>query len=225
MPHLTAAAAPPNEIGEEPLVQSLLDLLESAGGDVDWNPEAAKYAIRRASAILRVELERSAVACGTDGGGLAPWQVRRVTAYMEEHLSEHISVKKLGEVARRSASHFCRAFKRTMGETPYSFITRRRLALAQRMMLTSDAPLSEIAISCGFSDQSHFSNRFRDATGQSPAAWRRERRERAGRLKEPYPIVAPVLGPAQDAPDVPKVAAISGAMIGLEMGRDQPAGW
>ncbi|TWB48941.1 AraC-like DNA-binding protein [Nitrospirillum viridazoti] len=197
MTHLTAAAvpaAPVNGIGEEALVHSLLELLERAGCDVDWDPESAKSAIKRASTILQVELERTSILQGMEGGGLAPWQVRRVTAYMEEHLSEHISVKKLGEVARRSASHFCRAFKRTMGETPYSFITRRRLALAQRMMLTSDAPLSEIAVTCGFSDQSHFTNRFRGATGQSPAAWRRERRERTGRFKERSPIAACPLG-------------------------------
>ncbi|MEC4589791.1 helix-turn-helix domain-containing protein [Nitrospirillum amazonense] len=214
MTQLTAAvvpATPLNGLGEEALVHSLLELLERAEGDVDWDPESAKRAINRASDILKVELERTSIMHGMDGGGLAPWQVRRVTAYMEEHLSEHISVKKLGEVARRSASHFCRAFKRTMGETPYSFITRRRLALAQRMMLTSDAPLSEIAVACGFSDQSHFTNRFRGATGQSPAAWRRERRERAGRFRERSAIASRPQGTTLDVPDVPGDVATSEA--------------
>lgn len=165
------------EIGEETVVRSLLDLLDRARADIDRDAESAKSAIRKASSILRVELERASPEPEADGGGLAVWQVRRVTAYIDEHLSERISVKELGRVAQRSASHFCRAFKRTMGETPYSFITRRRLAVAERMMLTSDAPLSQIAIHCGFADQSHFCNRFREAAGQSPAAWRRERRE------------------------------------------------
>lgn len=184
MTHLTAAISP-SDFVEEALVHSLLDLLDRAGAEIDRDAESAKSAIRRASSILRIELERSNCKPETDGGGLASWQVRRVTDYIDEHLSEHIPVKELGEVARRSASHFCRAFKRTMGETPYSFITRRRLATAERMMLTSDAPLSEIAIVCGFSDQSHFCNRFREATGQSPAAWRRNRRESAPR-REPF---------------------------------------
>jgi AraC-like DNA-binding protein len=184
MTHVTAGtpeAVSMGEIGEESVVRSLLDLLDRARADIDRDAEAAKNAIRQASAILRVELERSTAQPETDGGGLAVWQVRRVIAYIDAHLSERIPVKELGRVAQRSASHFCRAFKKTMGETPYSFITRRRLAVAERLMLTSDAALSEIAILCGFADQSHFSNRFREATGRSPAAWRRERRESIGR--------------------------------------------
>src|SRR5579859_3884368 len=162
------------------LAHSLLDLLDRAGTEIDRDTELAKTALRRASSILRIELERrsqeseAAASCG----GLAPWQVKRVTDYIDEHLSDYIPVSDLGEIARRSTSHFCRAFKRTMGETPYRFITRRRLAAAEQMMLTGDEPLSEIAISCGFSDQSHFCNKFREATGKSPALWRRERRDR-----------------------------------------------
>jgi AraC-like DNA-binding protein len=169
--------APGNTPGA--LVCSLIDLLDRAGTEIDRDTELAKTALRRASSILRVELERRSQVTETASafGGLAHWQVKRVTDYIDEHLSDYIPVKNLGVVARRSTSHFCRAFKRTTGETPYSFITRRRIAAAERMMLTGDAPLSEIAISCGFSDQSHFCNKFREATGKSPAVWRRERRE------------------------------------------------
>lgn len=174
------STTPANGLGAGMLAHSLLDLLDHAGTAIDRDAELAKTVLRRASSILRIELERCAQEMGASAafGGLAPWQIRRVTDYIDQHLPDYIAVKDLGEIARRSTSHFCRAFKRTMGETPYSFIIRRRLDAAERMMLTSDAPLSEIAISCGFSDQSHFSNRFREATGQSPAVWRRERRER-----------------------------------------------
>lgn len=171
---------PANGLGPGMLAHSLLDLLDHAGTAIDRDTELAKTVLRRASSILRIELERCAqeTEATASFGGLAPWQIKRVTDYIDQHLSDYIAVKDLGEIARRSTSHFCRAFKRTMGETPYGFIIRRRLGAAERMMLTSDAPLSEIAICCGFSDQSHFSNRFREATGQSPAVWRRERRER-----------------------------------------------
>lgn len=162
------------------LAHSLLDLLDRAGTEIDRDTELAKTVLRRASSILRIELERRSQEMETVAafGGLAPWQVKRVTDYIDEHLSDYIPVKDLGLVVRRSTSHFCRAFKRTMGETPYRFITRRRIAAAEQMMLTGDQSLSEIAISCGFSDQSHFCNKFRKATGKSPALWRRERRER-----------------------------------------------
>lgn len=188
MTHMASAApraAPAGDVGEHTLVHSLLDLLDRAGVDIGRDTEQAMVSIRQASSILRVELERAAPESEpeADRGGLASWQVRRVTDYIDSHLSDYMAVKDLAMVAQRSPSHFCRSFKRTMGETPYGFITRRRLAAAERLMLTSDAPLSEIAIACGFSDQSHFCNRFRGAIGQSPAAWRRERRETLVRVE------------------------------------------
>ena len=80
-------------------------------------------------------------------------------------------------MAQRSGAYFCRAFKRTFGETPHTFVLARRLHRASELMLTSDASLSEVAVSCGFHDQAHLSKVFRARYGQSPAAWRRERRD------------------------------------------------
>jgi AraC family transcriptional regulator len=161
------------------LVHSLLCLLDRAGLDLLHAPESAGHAIDRAAAILRVEVERRASDQRRKAslGELASWQVARVTAYVDAHLDQRIQVQDLSAVARRSTAHFCRLFKRTLGETPHGFITSRRLHRAQQLMLTSDDPLSQIAMVCGFSDQAHFCNRFRAAMGLSPTAWRRERRE------------------------------------------------
>ena len=178
------------------VADSLLSLLETAGNEIGRDAEAARMVIRRACSILRVELERQHRSVDRDSnqGELAAWQVSRVRAYVEEHLSERIHVRDLSAVARRSTAHFCRSFKRTLGETPHHYVTRRRLDRAQRLMLTGDAPLSEIAILCGFSDQAHFCNRFRETTGHSPAAWRRERRENSGVV----PLLQPNADPCDD---------------------------
>jgi AraC-like DNA-binding protein len=115
-----------------------------------------------------------------NSGPLTAWQVSRIRNYIDEHLSERIQVKDLSAVALLSRSHFCRVFKSTMDETPHNYVIRRRLDRAQSIMLTSDASLCEIALRCGFSDQAHFCRRFRDATGQSPSAWRRMRLKVSG---------------------------------------------
>jgi AraC-like DNA-binding protein len=161
------------------LIASLLSLLDLARTEIERDAEKAKLAIGRASSILRIERERytGRMARDTSLGALTAWQVSRIRNYIDEHLSERILVKDLSAVALRSKAHFCRTFKSTMGETPRSYITRRRLDRAQSMMLSSDVPLCEVALQCGFSDQAHFCHRFRNATGQSPSAWRR------GRLK------------------------------------------
>jgi AraC family transcriptional regulator len=109
-------------------------------------------------------------------GGLAPWRIRRLTAFVEEHLSQPIRVADLGDVVGLSATHFSRAFARSFGEPPHVYVIQRRLERARHLMLTSDIALSELAATCGFSDQAHFCRLFRRHTGKTPAAWRRERR-------------------------------------------------
>jgi AraC-like DNA-binding protein len=72
-----------------------------------------------------------------------------------------------------SEAHFSRAFKRTFGESPHAFLIRRRVELAAQYMLQSEARLSDIAQSCGFTDLPHLCKQFRHMTGHTPAAWRR----------------------------------------------------
>ena len=78
-------------------------------------------------------------------------------------------------VARRSTAHFCRAFRRTFGQTPHAYVTTRRLERAKSLMLESHEQLSVIALLCGFTDQAHLSKLFRQHTGEPPGAWRRRR--------------------------------------------------
>jgi AraC-like DNA-binding protein len=157
---------------------SLAELLDLARKELDGDHEAAKATIARASSLVRVELDRMAApASETVAGRLAGWQVRRLKSFIDERLDQAIHIEDLARVARRSAAYFCRTFKRTFGETPHAYIVGRRLDRARTLMLTSEMPLSEIALSCGFTDQAHLCRLFRQTDGQSPAAWRRERRE------------------------------------------------
>jgi AraC family transcriptional regulator len=175
------------------LANSLVRLLDCARRNLDGDREAAIASIARASSLLQVEIDRNAAGDSRRAapGSLAAWQVHRVQAYVNAHLEAPILVRDLAGVARRSSAYFCRAFKRTFGETPHAFITARRLLRANELMLTSDNSLSEIALSCGFADQAHLSKVFRVRHGQSPAAWRRERRDQ-GRQSPAVRLVVPV---------------------------------
>jgi AraC-like DNA-binding protein len=86
-----------------------------------------------------------------------------------------IHTEDLSAVARRSPAHFARSFKHSFGESPHAYVMRRRLENACHLMMTSSESLSQIALSVGFSDQSHLCKRFKEALGQSPSNWRRER--------------------------------------------------
>jgi AraC family transcriptional regulator len=158
-------------------VANVVELLEVAHDSFERDREAAKASISRATLILRSELERREAASKIEVGvgKLAGWQVLRLRTYVDSHLGESIQVSDLSGIARRSTAHFCRAFKRTFGQTPHAYLTARRLHRAKSLMLESDEPLSVIALLCGFTDQAHLSKLFRQHTGETPGAWRRRR--------------------------------------------------
>jgi AraC family transcriptional regulator len=178
----TLQSAPADErlhsAGIRELVAGVVSLLQTATEEVERDRETAKTFIAKASSLLQVEAGRNdAPDAGARTGGLAPRQVRRVKAFVEEHLAESIHVADLSEVVRLSTTHFSRSFRQSFGEAPHAYIVRRRLDLARHLMLTSDTALSELALACGFSDQAHLCKLFRKATGRTPGAWRRERRK------------------------------------------------
>lgn len=109
-------------------------------------------------------------------GGLAPWQVRRTCAYLDEHLGRQVRLAELAALVGVSAYHFCRAFKRSTGETPHEWLTRHRIERAKSLLARHpDMPLTQVALCIGYSTQSAFATAFRRVTGTTPSVWRRER--------------------------------------------------
>jgi len=104
---------------------------------------------------------------------LASWQTRRALEFVEANLETRFSVAEVARCAHVSCSHFCREFKRAFGMGVHAYVMRRRIELAQHLMLTTDAPLSEIALRVGLTDQSHFTRWHRRVVGVTPGAWRR----------------------------------------------------
>jgi AraC-like DNA-binding protein len=153
------------------LANSLAQLLETARREFERDSEAAKASLVTASHILQAEIER---ANGSTRGGLAAWQIARVRAYIDSNLHRTIHIRDLSAVARRSPAHFSRKFKLAVGDSPHAYVVRRRLERACHLMMTGAEPLSEIALSVGFSDQAHLCRLFRQAFGQTPANWRRD---------------------------------------------------
>jgi AraC family transcriptional regulator len=100
-------------------------------------------------------------------------RLRRVLAYIEEHLADDIAVGDLANVACLSIFHFTPTFAATMGVPPHRYVSRRRLESAKEVIATGRASLSEIALDSRFSSQSSFTRAFRRATGMTPAEYRR----------------------------------------------------
>lgn len=107
-------------------------------------------------------------------GGLPARVVARVRAHVDAHLGESIHLRDLAAEAGLSPYHFARAFKQAQGLTPLRFVLERRMAKARELLHSSALPISDIAQALGFSDQSHFTRRFRDVEGVSPGQFRRQ---------------------------------------------------
>ena len=106
-------------------------------------------------------------------GGLAGWQQRTVTAYIDAHLGEPVSLATLAGLARLSPYYFCRAFKQSFGVPPHRYHTNRRIEHAKALLAKRGQSVTDIGLTVGYSETSSFTTAFRKATGLTPSAYQR----------------------------------------------------
>jgi AraC-like DNA-binding protein len=106
--------------------------------------------------------------------GLTARQLRHALEYIEANLSEDVSLANIADACAVSVSSLARGFKTTLRISPHRWVLNRRIALAQRLIYEGATPLSEVAVCCGFADQSHLTRVFTRHAGSSPATWRRK---------------------------------------------------
>jgi AraC family transcriptional regulator len=109
-------------------------------------------------------------------GGLPPARLRRVEEFLMAHLADDIGLDTLAEIAGLSAKHFARAFRQSTGLPPHRWLIERRIERAKALLMEADVNLAEIALTCGFADQSHLTAAFRKSVGATPGSFRRESR-------------------------------------------------
>lgn len=100
-------------------------------------------------------------------------QVGRVILYMEEHLTEELSLDDLAEKVELSKYQLIRRFQEEEGTTPWKYVIQKRLEKA-RQLLESGIPPGQVAAEAGFYDQSHFCKSFRDEIGQTPKEYQEQ---------------------------------------------------
>jgi AraC-like DNA-binding protein len=106
-------------------------------------------------------------------GGLAGWQQRIITAYIEEHLPKRMPLSTLAQLVRLSRYHFCRAFKQSFGVSPQRYQNDRRIEYAKRLLANPDLSVTEVALQVGFGSSTSFAAAFRKITGLSPSTYSR----------------------------------------------------
>jgi AraC family transcriptional regulator len=117
---------------------------------------------------------------GAARGGLAVWQQRIATAYIDEHLAESIPLAELAKLVDLSSHYFCRAFRQSFGVPPHRYHINRRIERAKMLLADRAMSVTDIGLALGFSETSSFSATFRSTTGTSPTEYRRALDEGAG---------------------------------------------
>jgi len=105
-------------------------------------------------------------------GQLAPWQLRRSIDFITAHLDGDPTIAQLAAQCGLSPGYFARAFRRTTGVTAHQWLMRKRIERAQELLVRGRLGLAEVAVICGFADQSHLSRVFTKFNGMSPGRWR-----------------------------------------------------
>jgi AraC-like DNA-binding protein len=106
-------------------------------------------------------------------GGLPGGALRRVRAYIDDHIGERISLDQLARQAGVSRFHFARQFRLSTGESPMGYLRRVRIERSKSILQTRDTTIAEVAARLGFSDQSHFTRIFGRLVGVSPGSFAR----------------------------------------------------
>lgn len=106
------------------------------------------------------------------GPGLPKWRLKRVLAFIDDHLDEAVSLADMAAAAGLSRMHFAAQFRAATGQRPHEYLLRRRIARAQELLRETCDPLVQIALAVGFRTQAHFTTVFRRFVGDTPYQWR-----------------------------------------------------
>jgi AraC family transcriptional regulator len=104
--------------------------------------------------------------------GLPQHKLKRVRAFVDEHLAEAMHVDQLAGEVHMSPFHFARMFKQTTGQSPHLYVVSQRIERAKALLRDSEVPLIAIAAQTGFRTQGHFTGVFRRYTGLTPRVFR-----------------------------------------------------
>jgi AraC family transcriptional regulator len=109
----------------------------------------------------------------TKSGGLDGRRFKQTLAYIEDHLSEDLSLSRIASLTGVSPSHFKTLFRESAGVPVHQYVIQRRIERAKDLLMQDKLSIAEIALAAGFSHQSHLARHMRRSVGLSPRAMKR----------------------------------------------------
>jgi AraC family transcriptional regulator len=109
-------------------------------------------------------------------GGLSKCKLQRSISYINEHLTESLSLKEMSNAIEMSPYYFTRLFKQSTGMNAYQYVIHCRIERAKHLLCKQDLSVAEVSQRVGFQNQGHFTNVFRKNTGTTPKMYRRAKK-------------------------------------------------
>jgi AraC family transcriptional regulator len=106
-------------------------------------------------------------------GGLDGRRFKQTIAYIEDHLPEDLSLSRIASLVGVSPSHFKTLFRESTGLPVHQYVIQRRIERAKDLLMQNKLSIAEIALTTGFSHQSHMARHMRRSVGLSPKAMKR----------------------------------------------------
>lgn len=158
----------------DPLIQNICrDVIVP----LDWDSPADQMSLSSASQLMIQHLMRNYTnrleKLSPVKGGLAPYLLRQVKEFIDVNLDQNLTIDDLAAEVNLSSFHFARMFKNSMNKAPHQYVLSRRIDKAKELLGSTNMPLVDIALLCGFSSQAHLSTRFKSKTGLSPLKFRK----------------------------------------------------
>jgi AraC family transcriptional regulator len=93
---------------------------------------------------------------------------------VQAKIEDDLSLDEMAQSVGLSTAHFARMFRKSTGETPHQFVLRQKIERAKEMLRAADAPVFDVAMTCGFKTPQHFAQVFRDFCKVSPTEYRQD---------------------------------------------------
>ncbi len=157
---------------QDGLIQQLVYALQAEA----TSPSADSHYVQMLGAALASHLVRKYASNGTPRSArrrrLVKPGLAAVLDYIDENIDGRLTLPRLAEIAHLSIFAFVRSFKTSTGLPPHRYILRRRIERAKLLLGNAALNIAEVALRCGFGDQSAFTTTFRRLTAQTPSAYR-----------------------------------------------------
>ncbi|NEU73413.1 helix-turn-helix transcriptional regulator [Hassallia byssoidea VB512170] len=154
---------------QDPLIQGILSAFkdELVSGGIAGNLFIEQLKTTLITHLLR-KYSVFTPQISTSSDGLPKYKLQKVIEYINAHLQYNLRLAEIAAIAQLSEFYFCRLFKQSMNMSVHQYVIQQRVERAKQLLLQGQMPIIDIALACGFANQSHLNLHFKRLTGVTP---------------------------------------------------------